>query len=450
MQKKFLFISANQLKVPYPVYPLGLSYLYSYLTKKLPSFNFKLIDLNISNIEEVLAYISENNPEYIGISLRNIDNQDYQNSKYFIDTYKSLIDKIKEISKAKIIIGGAGFSIFPITIFKALEPDFAIKGEGEESLHQLIICLENKLEYSHIEGLIFLKNGEPIINERKNYLNNLDLSFDDCLVDYYWENSGMLNIQTKRGCPYHCIYCSYPIIEGRKVRTLNADKIVETLIRLKTEKKINYVFFTDSVFNISNEYNYELATKMIQNDLNIKWGAYFSPHNLTEELLVLFKKAGLKHIEFGTEALSDVQLKNYGKSFTVDEVVKISEMCNRIGIYFAHFLILAGYGETEETLNETFENSKRINSAVFFPYIGMRVYPGTKLFELAVNFGKIKKTDALIEPYYFISDAINTNTIKERAMQTGQKWIFPDDDSSQILEVMLRKKKKGLLWHLIR
>jgi len=450
MQKKFLFISANQLKVPYPVYPLGLSYLYSYLTKKLPSFNFKLIDLNISNIEAVLAYISENNPEYIGISLRNIDNQDYQNSKYFIVAYKSLIDKIKEISKAKIIIGGAGFSIFPITIFKALEPDFAIKGEGEESLHQLIICLENKLDYRHIEGLIFLKNGEPIINERKNYLNNLDLSFDDCLVDYYWENSGMLNIQTKRGCPYHCIYCSYPIIEGRKVRTLNADKIVETLIRLKTEKKINYVFFTDSVFNISNEYNYELATKMIQSNLNIKWGAYFSPHNLTEELLVLFKKAGLKHIEFGTEALSDVQLKNYGKSFTVDEVVRISEICNRIGIYFAHFLILAGYGETEETLNETFVNSKRINSTVFFPYIGMRVYPGTKLFELAVNLDKIKSIDTLIEPYYFISDAVNTNTIKERAIQTAQKWIFPDDDSSQILEVMLRKKKKGLLWHLIR
>ena len=164
----------------------------------------------------------------------------------------------------------------------------------------------------------------------------------------------------------------------------------------------------------------------------------------------MFKKAGLKHIEFGTEALSDVQLKNYGKSFTVDEVVRISEICNRIGIYFAHFLILAGYGETEETLNETFVNSKRINSTVFFPYIGMRVYPGTKLFELAVNLDKIKSIDTLIEPYYFISDAVNTNTIKERAIQTAQKWIFPDDDSSQILEVMLRKKKKGLLWHLIR
>jgi hypothetical protein len=134
----------------------------------------------------------------------------------------------------------------------------------------------------------------------------------------------------------------------------------------------------------------------------------------------------------------------------VDEVIEISDLCNKIGVYFAHFLILAGYGETEATLHETFENSKRINSSVFFPYIGMRVYPGTKLFELLVHSGRIKKTDSLIEPYYFISDEIDTNTIKEKALQTGQKWIFPDDDSSQILEMMLRKKKKGLVWHLIR
>ncbi len=450
MKKKFLFISANQLKVPYPVYPLGLSYLYSYLTKKLPLFEFKLFDLNISELDDVLSYISSNNPDYIGISLRNVDNQDYENSLYFINTYKTFIDKIKKISKAKIIIGGAGFSIFPETIFNILEPDFAIKGEGEESLFQLISCLENNKKYTEIEGLIYRNKQEIIINKRNKFINTLDLSLDDDFVDYYWENSGMLNIQTKRGCPYNCIYCSYPVIEGTKVRTLNSDKIVETLSRLKNEKKINYVFFTDSVFNISNDYNFELAEKIIKSNINIKWGAYFSPHNLNEELLSILKKAGLKHIEFGTEALSDIQLKNYGKSFTVNEIIEISELCNKIGIYFAHFLILAGYGETEVTLNETFENSKKIISSVFFPYIGMRVYPGTKLFELMVNMGKIKKTDSLIEPFYYVSEEINTKTIKERAMQTAQKWIFPDDNSSQILEMMLRKKKKGLLWHLIR
>lgn len=449
-RKKFLLISANQLKVPYPVYPLGLSYIYSYLSSRLPLFDFKLSDMNISTTEEVLEYITDNNPDYIGISLRNIDNQDYLHTQYYINSYKSLVDKIRKNSKAKIIIGGAGFSIFPEIIFNTLEPDFAIKGEGEESLYQLIDSLENNKNFSHIEGLIYRENERTIYNKRENFIDKIDLSLDNDFVDYYWENSGMLNIQTKRGCPYNCIYCSYPVIEGRKVRTLDADKIIETLINLKTQKRINYVFFTDSVFNIDNDYNYDLAEKMIKSNLHIKWGAYFSPHHLDEKLLTTLKKAGLKHIEFGTEALCNSQLANYGKSFRVDEIFEISELCNKIGIYFAHFLILGGYGETEASLNETFENSKRINSTVFFPYVGMRVYPGTKLFELMVKMGKLKDTDSLIEPYYYISDEIDTKTLKERALKTGQKWIFPDDDSSQILEIMLRKKKKGLLWHLIR
>jgi radical SAM superfamily enzyme YgiQ (UPF0313 family) len=244
-KKKILLISANQLKVPYPVYPIGLSYICSYLSKRLPSFDIKLIDLNIITTSEVLGYIAENQPEYIGISLRNIDNQDYQQTQFYLNSYKDLVVQIRENCKATIVLGGAGFSIFPEVIFNELEPDFAVKGEGEESLFQLMCCLEEKTNFTKIEGLLYRENGILKHNKREKHLNSLDLSLDDELIDYYWENSGMLNIQTKRGCPYNCIYCSYPVIEGRKVRTLNADKIVETLIDLKSRKKISYVFFTD-------------------------------------------------------------------------------------------------------------------------------------------------------------------------------------------------------------
>ncbi len=85
------------------------------------------------------------------------------------------------------------------------------------------------------------------------------------------------------------------------------------------------------------------------------------------------------HIEFGTDSLSDTTLKNYGKPFTVADILEASKICNRLKIHCAHFLILGGYGETEDTLNETFENSKKIERTVFFPFVGMRIYPGTKL-----------------------------------------------------------------------
>jgi len=231
---------------------------------------------------------------------------------------------------------------------------------------------------------------------------------------------------------------------------LDADKIIDTLSDLYYRRKINYVFFTDSVFNINNEFNIELAEKMLKRGLNIKWGAYFSPHDLDKKTLGLFAKAGLTHIEFGTESLSDTTLKNYGKHFTVQEVVDISNLCNEIGIYYSHFLILCGYGETDETLDEGFENSKRFTNSVFFPYIGMRIYPGTRLYEYAVRDGIISPDDDLLEPRYYLAPGIHYETLRERAEKTGRRFVFPDEDVVTVMNKMRAKNRKGMLWHHLR
>jgi radical SAM superfamily enzyme YgiQ (UPF0313 family) len=288
------------------------------------------------------------------------------------------------------------------------------------------------------------------MNGRNEFLNKLDLSFENSLLGFYWQKSGMMNVQTKRGCPYNCIYCTYPIIEGSKVRTLDPDSIIETLSDLYFNQNIDYVFFTDSVFNLGTSFNTDLARRMIHAKLKISWGAYFSPFKLTEDELRLYQQAGLTHIEFGTESLSDTTLKNYGKHFTVDEVVRISEICNRLGIYYAHFLILGGYGETEETLDEGFENSKRIHDSVFFPYIGMRIYPGTRLQELALREGYISPDDNLLEPVYYIAPGIRYDLLKEKAEKTGKRWVFPDEDVVTSMNRMRERNRKGSLWHHLK
>ncbi|NVO03197.1 MAG: radical SAM protein [Bacteroidetes bacterium] len=450
MKNTVLLISANTYKDPYPVFPIGLSYIMAYLQEKKPEIQVKLMDLNLNPLEEIENFIKDFNPSYIGISFRNIDNQDSHIKFDFVSDYIKLVQLIRASSKSKIIIGGAAFSVYAEDLFNLLKPDFGITGEGEESLYQLINCLENSRDYRQIPGLVYEENQIITVNPRSQFLKNLKPDFNNDLIDYYWNESGILNIQTKRGCPYDCIYCTYPLIEGTKVRNLNADFIVETLQRLKIEKKINYVFFTDSVFNINNDFNVELAEKIINSKINIRWGAYFSPHNLDKELLSLFKKSGLKHIEFGTESISNTQLANYSKHFKVEDIFNISDLCNELGIYYAHFLILGGYGETNETLKETFENSKKIVNAVFFPYIGMRIYPRTKLQEYAIRDGIISKDDNLIKPQYYISKNVDLSKMKEMAKSTGKNWIFPDDDMSEINEMMRIKNKKGLTWHLIR
>jgi len=338
----------------------------------------------------------------------------------------------------------------PELIFDKLKPDFAVKGEGESSLLGLINSLENGHDFSTIEGLVYRNDSGIHLNPRHTYTQNLDISFNSDLVDFYFDKSGMLNIQTKRGCPYRCIYCSYPVVEGKKVRTLDAKRVVEGLKELYFQRNINYVFFTDSVFNICDEYNEELANRIIESNIKISWGAYFSAHNFDRKRMELYKKSGLTHVEFGTDSLSDKQLENYKKHFRFDDILKSSEICSDLGIFYAHFLILAGIGETEDTLNETFENSRKINHSIFFPFVGMRIYPDTELYEIAKQEGRFSSKEEVLNPIYYISDKVNLDTIQARANATGQKWIFADADYSEMLEKMRAKKRKGPLWEYLR
>ncbi len=449
-KRRLLLVSANRFAVPYPVYPIGLSYLSTYLSSRLPDFEIKIFDFNLYTKEEFIEYLHQFKPHYTGLSFRNIDDVDSYHRLQFITGYKEILDLVKEHADTRIIIGGSAFSIFPEQLFSFFEPEFGIYGEGEESLFQLITCTENGKDYSQVPGLVYRKDGQIRMNERKHFIKDPALGFDNGLLDFYWKNSGMMNVQTKRGCPHKCIYCTYPLIEGTKVRTLDIDKIVDTLADLCFNKNINYVFFTDSVFNLSESYNTKLAEKMLERKLTIKWGAYFSPHDLDEKTLQLYQKAGLTHIEFGTESLSDTTLRNYGKHFTVDEVLKVSDNCNKVGIYYSHFLILGGYGETEATINEGFENSKRFENTVFFPFVGMRIYPGTRLHELAIAEGVILSGDELLEPVYYLSPGINYETLKERADVTGRRWVFPDEDVATAMNRLRVRNRKGMLWHHLK
>ncbi|MDR0845653.1 MAG: radical SAM protein, partial [Tannerella sp.] len=428
MKKSIVLVSANIYHIPYPVYPLGISYLVSYLSIHLPEYEIKTFDFNLESYDSFAGFLRNHELCLVGLSLRNFDDSTHLYEKnIFISHYKEIMRIARENTKAPIVLGGSGFAVFPELVFNELQPDYAIKGEGEASLKELILTLENSSSPLDIDGLAYRQpDGTFHINGRTKYISSPVLHVENDWCDYYWKKSGMLNIQTKRGCPYNCIYCSYPLIDGRKVRTLDAQAVVNNIEELYFSKGISYLFFTDSIFNIHKEYNRELANRLIESKADIQWGAYFSPSQMTLDDLKLYQKSGLTHIEFGTDSLSDGQLENYNKNFRFADIREQSQNCGNLGIFYAHFLILGGYGETDESLDETFERSKELGLTIYFPYIGMRVYPETQLCEIALEEGIIRSPNELINPVYYVSKQITAETIVSRAKATGQQWVFPD------------------------
>ncbi|MDR2042553.1 MAG: radical SAM protein [Tannerella sp.] len=457
MKKCIALVSANMHQAPYPVYPLGISYLHSYLSVHLPDRQVKVFDFNLETCDAFAAFLEGNDFELVGISLRNFDDSTHAyDANPFIAHYRQIMRIARAHTPAPIVLGGAGFSVFPELIFNELNPDYAILGEGEAALKELIVALSDGSDPTVIDRLAWREAGGAFrINvsgkrRGKNYISSPVLHVESDWAEYYWRSSGMLNIQTKRGCPYNCIFCSYPLIDGRSVRTLDARMVVANIEELYFSKGISYLFFTDSIFNIHREYNEELARRLIESRAEIHWGAYFAPHNMTADDLKLYQQSGLTHVEFGTDSLSDRQLERYNKQFRISDIREQSMYCSRLGIFYAHFLILGGYGETDETLDETFAHSRELGLTVYFPYIGMRVYPHTQLCDMALREGVIASPDDLIHPVYYLSKEIDPATIQPRAKATGQPWIFTDDAPSPVMEQLRRRGKKGPLWEFLR
>ncbi|MBU2645161.1 radical SAM protein [bacterium] len=446
---RVLLISPNRLCEPYPVYPLALSYLKAELEQGLDGILVELFDANTGTEAELDLTLTRFQPGLVGISLRNIDTVNASDDRHFVQECQTLISRIKSRVNAMVVIGGAGFSIFPKVIFEQIQPDYGIFGEGESALRQLIRSLNQGDNVDQIQGLVFSRNGQTFLTPRHSYCKAPEPVFDDALVAHYWQTAGMLNIQTKRGCPYQCSYCTYPLIEGRQVRTQDPVRLVQALKSMHDNQGVDYFFFTDSVFNIDNDFNRKLATEIIAANLNIKWGAYFTPSNLDEAFLSLLQQSGLTHLEFGTESLSNLTLKAYNKTFSVEDVMETAAMVTGMGFHSAHFLILGGLGETIESIEETIRNSNRLEKTIFFPFLGMRIYPQTRLHQVAIEEGVIDADDLILESVFYRMDGLNVEDIRQKTKSTNNRWVFPDEDLQKPMEFMRKRGIKGPLWDFL-
>ncbi len=451
---KILLISVNREKMPFPVFPLGLAYLVKALKEE--DHLIEVLDLCFSmNVPIDLKYaIHKFQPDLIGLSLRNLDNLTYPTSISYLKEVEEVVSICRQSSPSKLALGGPGFSLVPKELLQHLDIDFGIVGEGEEVFLQLVKSLESKspippTPYLLIKGLSFphLIEGARVLNVQAP---------DRTLFEtrHYLEEGGMGNIQTKRGCPFSCIYCTYPLLEGKEVRLRKIDEVVEETYQLTREQGIDYIYFVDDIFNYPPSYAEALCREMVRKKVNVRWSAFVNPGFLTETLLKWMKEAGCVGIEFGTDSGSDRMLKNYKKSFTTEDVIQSSQLCSAFDVNHCHYILFGGPGEDEETIEESFRLMDQLDPTAIIAMLGVRIYPGTELERLSLSQRIIEKNTDLIFPHFYISSKVGErlkDIVREKALER-KHWIVPGLEiniTQNLLEQIRRFKVRGPLWELV-
>ncbi|MEN6320121.1 MAG: radical SAM protein [Syntrophaceae bacterium] len=423
---RVLLISANTERINILPLPLGLNCVA--VAARNAGHEVKLVDLmtekdDQSSLRNAVAVF---NPEIIGISIRNIDDQNMENPRFLLEQVKKVVAECRNISRVPIILGGAGYSIFPESALSYLEADIGIQGEGEIVFPLLLDRIERGDDISGSPGVYLPGSG---LQGKRIFEKNLDqlppsdphiLSLSATDKQEYW-----MPLQTRRGCPMGCSYCSTATIEGRTIRKRSPEYIIKEIIS-HVGVGFQRFYFVDNTFNIPDTYAKEICRKIIESRLALSWRCIIYPWRLDKELIHLMAEAGCTEVSLGFESGCEQILRNMNKRYSCDDVRQTSDMLRDAGIKRLGFLLLGGPGETRESVQESLAFADSLNLDALKITIGIRIYPYTALAKIAEKEGLIIPEDNLLFPTFYIASNLG-DWIRDTVlfwMADRHHWMF--------------------------
>jgi len=334
------------------------------------------------NVEQIVERIVKQNPQYVGITLFTVG----------VWSAATIAKKIKEASpEITIIVGGPHISSMgKETIERFNQFDYAVDGEGEKILIELLNALENKQDLLSVPGLIYrnefqiLKTpGKPI----NRVLDELPFPAWDLLPDfpiaykpaiYDYPRGPAATIAASRGCPFHCKFCDTSTF-GASVRHYSPKIVFKMMKHLNEKYGVRHIGFVDDLFLASKIRVQELCELILDDGLNVTWSCTARVDTVKPDILGLMKKAGCWEISFGLETGSNDLLKKMDKKAEVEKSEQAVKWTAAAGIRTKGLFMLGFPGEDEHTIQQTKDFIRNIpmtimNLTKFTPYPGSPIY----------------------------------------------------------------------------
>jgi radical SAM superfamily enzyme YgiQ (UPF0313 family) len=359
--------------------PLGIGYLLA--VAKQRGFRAQFIDMAVErfSVGDLLSHIGEVSPKVVGFTAYTIH---IKSAGYIAREIK------KQFRDVLVCAGGVHATVTPKETLEEFESfDFAVCGEAELLLPELIESIERGTPLSHIRGVVTREKKE-FSRQAVECLDDLpfpaweDFNLADYQGCYPHRTNLELPMTTSRGCPYSCVFCVRAFGSRRRFRSVQS--VLSEIERNIEDFGCESICFMDETFMFDLKWCNELFEQMIRRGLNkkITWSCSTRVNNVSPELFCLMKKAGCYYVFFGLESSDDVILKNIKKRITSDQIKKAVKWAKEAGLICVGSFIIGLPGETEQTVNKNIKLAQELDLySITFPIAVP--FPKTALRDMA-------------------------------------------------------------------
>jgi radical SAM superfamily enzyme YgiQ (UPF0313 family) len=367
--------------------PLGLACIGGSLLEN--GHDVKLFDFNLYGSDEFIEILNNFTPDFMGITF----------VTPLIREAQKISELVKRINDKTIIIGGGPHcSSFPESSIKEASLDIGVIGEGDFIINDIVMGKP----LSQIKGIVYKKGDEILVNERDDFIKDLNSLPFPAYSLYEKEKykvppaisrkNPVAWVETSRGCVFVCTYCNKSCF-GRTFRVKSPERVVEEFIKIK---KIGFkeIHLTDDGFTTNIKRAKKICDLLIESKVNIGWSTItgIRVDRVDFELLEKMRKAGCYRIYFGIESGNQDILNNIKKGISLEQVRKAVESAKKAKLEIAGYFMVGLPGETEETMQDTIDFAKFLNLDLAKASITIPL-PATEIFNELDKKGQIKTHD---------------------------------------------------------
>jgi anaerobic magnesium-protoporphyrin IX monomethyl ester cyclase len=300
-------------KQMYREYPLGVGFLGTIL--KQQGHEIRIFDQNAegANDDALLKQVADFNPAAVGFS---VITPNYPVARQQIRTLKLQYPEIR------VIAGGIHASMFPEDLI-ADGVDAVVLGEGESVIAELLSCLSEGREPSHISGLVFRNRAGDLVKTPGWSQNSAldELPFIDRSL-YNLPRYTHHSMLASRGCPHHCAFCcNYTgTIRNDGVAIRGHERVIDEMELLRDAFGAREIFFADDIFLLRKHDIHQFCRSCTSRQLGLHWIGQMRADRVDQAIAAAMAQAGCQRIYFGVESGSEAVLQRARKGMTKDQI----------------------------------------------------------------------------------------------------------------------------------